>query len=148
MQKKIIQRKLPLNVPYLLESIHRGGIENAVGFCCENCGKMLANYAIVSTKEKRGIIVGLDCLKTLQMANAADAEMEIYCFNKCLQLARLASEATKIEENDWQIWVHYLDKKGRKRVEWETIINLKNTAFMRLFKNSILHHATIEGGLT
>jgi hypothetical protein len=48
-----------------VKSISRKGIEGAeIAFCCENCGKIIINYATVTDGQK-SYIIGLDCKKTL-----------------------------------------------------------------------------------
>ena len=45
-------------------SISRKGIfESQNTFCCDNCGKLIINYATVTDGENK-YIIGLDCKKT------------------------------------------------------------------------------------
>lgn len=48
-------------------SIHRKGIfdMDAMAFCCENCGRVIVNSAIVQDDDKKRYVIGLDCKKTL-----------------------------------------------------------------------------------
>jgi hypothetical protein len=128
--KKIIQRNLPLNETYHLLSIHRTGIENAVGFCCENCGKQLANHAILATAKKRSIIVGLDCMKTLTMQNKADVEIEIYSFNCCLRFSQLPNATFTVDEDKFRVFGEYTDNKGKNQTKVEYYETLKTFGFL------------------
>ncbi len=48
-------------------SIHRKGIfdMDAMAFCCDNCGRMIINSAVVSDETGKQYVIGLDCKKTL-----------------------------------------------------------------------------------
>ena len=62
--KTIQQRNLPTDVQYqMVESYYNGGIEGA-GECCQNCGRFIANVAVVESKYGR-FHIGMDCAETL-----------------------------------------------------------------------------------
>lgn len=63
--KKVIKRNLPINVTYkLIDSYYTGGITDNPDFC-ENCGRPIANVAIIEDENHKTYHVGMDCAETL-----------------------------------------------------------------------------------
>ena len=55
-------RRLPIDQKYEILDISYCGLDNAVGYSCENCGKSIANYATIKgSKDDKTYIIGLDC---------------------------------------------------------------------------------------
>lgn len=63
--KKVIRRNLPINTEYkIIDSFYTGGIsENPMS--CDNCGKLIANVAVVENTDGDKYHVGMDCAETL-----------------------------------------------------------------------------------
>lgn len=63
--KKIIRRNLPINKEYkLIDSFYTGGIiDNPM--TCENCGRPIANVAVIKDEDGKSFDVGMDCAETL-----------------------------------------------------------------------------------
>ncbi len=68
--KQIIQRNLPLTTAYIMTAIHTGTLLDDGFTCiCQNCDKLLVNYATIENEKGESFDVGLDCMKTLTMKN-------------------------------------------------------------------------------
>ncbi len=63
--KKVVRRNLPINTTYkITDAYYTGGImENPQ--ICDNCGKLIANVAVIESAEGKEARVGMDCAKTL-----------------------------------------------------------------------------------
>ena len=63
--KKVIRRNLPINKEYkLIDSFYTGGLtENPM--TCENCGRPIANVAVLQDEDNKTYDVGMDCAETL-----------------------------------------------------------------------------------
>jgi hypothetical protein len=70
MQKRIIQRNLPLTQVYILLATNYVALEDSFGTCCDNCGKLIANMATVKgMQDNKAYTIGLDCLETFLLNN-------------------------------------------------------------------------------
>jgi hypothetical protein len=70
MQKRIIQRALPLTQIYILIATNYVSLEDGWGTCCDNCGKLIANMATVKgMQDNKAYTIGLDCLETFLLNN-------------------------------------------------------------------------------
>lgn len=89
---------------YTVVNISRVGIENSIGFCCENCGKTLANHATIKDTKNKTYIVGLDCLKKLTNDISNQLEYSYYMlprFNDSMKFLKIL--------NDGISW-HYINE--------------------------------------
>jgi hypothetical protein len=69
--KQIIQRNLPLNVKYILTDKKYIPLEVSIGaYCCDNCGKLIANIATVKNDLGNSYNIGFDCLETILINNS------------------------------------------------------------------------------
>lgn len=69
--KTIIQRSLPLNINYTLIDKKYIPIEQSAGaYCCDNCGKLIANIATVKNTTGDIYNIGFDCLETILINNS------------------------------------------------------------------------------
>lgn len=67
--KAIIKRNLDLSVNYALIDKKYIPIEQSIGaYCCDNCGKLIANIATVKSIDGT-YNIGFDCLETLLINN-------------------------------------------------------------------------------
>ena len=111
MQKKVIQRSLPLEVEYKLIETFYSSIEDGGGCTCENCGAAIANIAIVESKYGK-FYVGMDCCKTLTgIKDSLDLMQHEYKFQQAKQ-----ARAT----------IQKMIKKGANIVEVKTFDNTSN----------------------
>jgi hypothetical protein len=115
------QRNLPLNDKYQVLNISRPGIESGCVACCDNCGKMIVNSALICNQTGEKFRVGLDCVKTLtkQMVNFSQYDGMLYSFNSCLKFMTLVNKANKIEQDDVFVTVYYTDAKGENAIRNE-----------------------------
>lgn len=61
---KVRRYNLPINENYkLIDSFYTGGLDNAT--VCDNCGKPIANVAVIKNSKEELFNVGLDCAETL-----------------------------------------------------------------------------------
>jgi hypothetical protein len=68
--KKIVQRNLPLDVKYVLTGKKYIPIEQSAGaYCCNDCGKLIANIATVKNDNNESYDIGFDCLEKLLINN-------------------------------------------------------------------------------
>lgn len=68
--KQIIQRNLPLEVKYILTDKKYIPLEESMGICCDNCGKLIANIATVKNDLGNSYDIGFDCLETILINNS------------------------------------------------------------------------------
>ena len=68
--KNLIQRNLPLNINYTLIDKKYIPLENSVGTCCDNCGKLIANIATIKSEDSKVYNIGFDCLETILINNS------------------------------------------------------------------------------
>src|SRR5574343_629339 len=74
--KRIIQRKLPLNVKYVCTDKKYIPLLDGYGMCCDNCGKLIANIAEV--RSVNGVYnIGFDCLETFLLNNNLNKNIKI-----------------------------------------------------------------------
>ena len=67
--KAIIQRGLNLSVNYVLIDKKYIPLEQSIGaYCCDNCGKLIANIATVKSIDGT-FNIGFDCLETILINN-------------------------------------------------------------------------------
>ena len=76
--KAIKQRALPLTTIYTLTDKKYIPLENGIGLCCENCGKLIANIATVTNTEGNSFYIGFDCLETLLINNGLLSNTQDY----------------------------------------------------------------------
>ncbi len=68
--KRIIERKLPLSQIYTLISTNYISLVDGYGCTCDNCGKLIANMATVKGgNDNKSYTIGLDCLDTFLINN-------------------------------------------------------------------------------
>lgn len=68
--KTIIERRLPLNMQYVLIDKKYIPLENSFGCACDNCGKLIANIATVKNSNGDTYNIGFDCLETILINNS------------------------------------------------------------------------------
>lgn len=67
--KQLIERRLPLNVKYIVTDKKYIPVLDGGGCTCDNCGKLIANIATV--KSTNGSFnIGFDCLETFLLNNS------------------------------------------------------------------------------
>ena len=70
MEKKVIQRALPLDQTYKLLETFYSSLEDGGGHVCENCGRPISNIAkVFGEKYKTVNYIGMDCAETLTGIN-------------------------------------------------------------------------------
>jgi len=82
-KKKVIRRNLPINKEYkLVDSFYTGGImDNPMS--CENCGRPIANVAVIEDEDGKKYDVGMDCAETLsQIKNSLEFNIAQNDFNE------------------------------------------------------------------
>ena len=69
--KKVIRRNLPINKEYkLVDSFYTGGItDNPMS--CQNCGRIIANVAVIEDEDGKKYDVGMDCAETLSQIKSS-----------------------------------------------------------------------------
>lgn len=68
--KQIINRALPLDVKYILTDKKYIPIEQSSGaYCCDNCGKLIANIATIKNEAGKSFNIGFDCLEKILINN-------------------------------------------------------------------------------
>lgn len=99
-----------------LVSIHRKGIfdMDAMAFCCDNCGRMIVNSAVVNDEDSgKKYVIGLDCKKTLIDKKTIDkilAEDDSFS-------GKYKVKEFKREVGDVQKVMMYLDNSERYKVK-------------------------------
>jgi len=68
--KRIIQRALPLTQKYNLIGKKYIPLLDGYGCCCQNCGKLIANIATVRAESGKVYDIGFDCLETFLINNS------------------------------------------------------------------------------
>lgn len=116
---------------YKVVSIHKVGIANATGVCCENCGSILVNHATIKDPSGKNFIVGLDCLKTFTKANDIlnkdEAEIELYSFKKVVKFIDTfkKNKPLSYSKDIAALYFDYKNAKGKSVYEMEWINNFK-----------------------
>ncbi len=103
--KRIIQRKLPLNVKYVCTDKKYIPLLDGYGIGCDNCGKLIANIAEV--KSVNGVYnIGFDCLETFLLNNNLLENFDINEYeqvkkwiSQMLRVSKQIKEALKANEN-------------------------------------------------
>lgn len=68
--KTIIERQLNLKLKYIIVDKKYIPIEQSAGaYCCDNCGKLIANIATVKDEHGESFDIGFDCLETILINN-------------------------------------------------------------------------------
>lgn len=74
---KAIDGNVPCNDTYNLVDVYYGSLESG-GYCCDNCGNLIANIATVkSNTTGKQYNIGLDCAETILTYNSAYAWYQI-----------------------------------------------------------------------
>lgn len=69
--KAIIKRNLSLETMYTVIEKKYIPLENSIGaYCCDNCGKLIANIATVKNEGNEVFNIGFDCLETIIINNS------------------------------------------------------------------------------
>lgn len=156
--KAIIQRNLPLTVKYNLIDKQYISLMDG-GWCCENCGKPIANIAKVKNETNETYYIGFDCLETLLINNnLLDGKSigEYKQFKKHLptfikhakaindvckksNINTLLFEASKFNEwkslgNSTFLTYYYVSQNGKK---YNEIVRLKNEVNVDDFINVV-----------
>lgn len=94
--KTIIQRKLSLNVSYTVTDKKYIPIEQSFGaYCCDNCGKLIANIATVIDATGESFNIGFDCLETLLINNHLLSALDIADYEKVKKMIPKVLRAAK-----------------------------------------------------
>lgn len=80
--KNIIKRNLPLDIKYTLINKAYIPVIEGGGYCCDNCGKLIANIATVKTDNGKVFDIGFDCLETLLINNSLLSTNDILEYEK------------------------------------------------------------------
>lgn len=107
MNKKVIQRNLPLTQKYKLVSTFYRSLEDG-GHICENCGRFISNIAEVKGEtDNKTRFIGLDCAETLTAVIVDSLLFEQYAFQagksaraailKIIKKAKEKGQGLKIE---------------------------------------------------
>jgi hypothetical protein len=103
--KNIIQRALPLDRKYFIIDKKYIPLEQSIGaYCCDNCGKLIANIATVKDEQNKVSNIGFDCLETILINNSLLSQSDILSYEatkkmipKILRFSKVIKQA--IEEN-------------------------------------------------
>ncbi len=80
--KQIIKRNLSLTTQYTVIDKKYIPLENSIGYCCDNCGKLIANIATVRDEKNEVFNIGFDCLETLLINNSLLSTHDIQEYEK------------------------------------------------------------------
>lgn len=80
--KYVKERNLPLNTKYVVIDKKYIPLENGVGLCCDNCGKLIANIATVKNEDGKAFNIGFDCLETILINNSLLSTNDIEDYEK------------------------------------------------------------------
>lgn len=104
--KYVKQRGLPLNTQYVVTDKKYIPLENGIGLCCDNCGKLIANIATVKNPDGKSFNIGFDCLETILINNhlLSATDVEEYekvkkMIPKVLRFAKSIKETIKNNPN-------------------------------------------------
>jgi hypothetical protein len=88
--KKLIERNLPFSKEYSVLNISITGMDT--DWCsCDNCGRPIANKAIIIDAEGIQFVIGLDCLKTLFGAQAIEKSSYLTSADEYEDASRVAT---------------------------------------------------------
>lgn len=127
--KAIIQRALPLNTVYTLTDKKYIPLENGIGLCCQNCGKLIANIATVTNTSQQSFHIGFDCLETILINNSLLSNTHDYERAKKMipQIIRFSKQIKdRINENKAANITGLLFERSRYPTEWYTFYWLQN----------------------
>ncbi len=105
--KAILQRKLALNITYNVIDKKYIPIEQGLGaYCCDNCGKLIANIATVKNTNGESFNIGFDCLETLLINNHLLSALDIAEYERVKKMIpKILRAARQIKET-----IHNNDK--------------------------------------
>lgn len=145
--KTIIQRNLPLDQKYYLIDKKYIPLDVSIGgYCCDNCGKLIANIATVKNDENT-YNIGFDCLETILINNSLLSTNDIKDYErikkmipKIIRFSKELKEIFALNQNQitgliferpdsyLSYWItYYLIKNGGK--PYNTNVKLKDVDF-------------------
>ena len=71
---KAINGNLDMSKKYKLIDVEYGELSSGAGECCQNCGNLIANVAIVEREDGNKYRIGLDCMTTIIHMNPLEAQ--------------------------------------------------------------------------
>ena len=105
--KTIITRALPLNTKYILVDKMYIPLEQSGGaYCCDNCGKLIANIATVKNEAGKSFNIGFDCFETILINNSLLSTGDVLEYEaakkmipKILRFAKTVKETLLLNSN-------------------------------------------------
>lgn len=111
--RKPAQRNLPHNTSYkFLHAFATGGVEN--GCPCDNCGKLLAQVAVIESAEGKQYQVGLDCAATLATVDPYEFEPAEHLFKEAKKTRGYLTKDLKAYGAAYAVVVALLHFKGQE----------------------------------
>jgi len=71
---KAINGNLDMSKSYKLLDVEYGELSEGAGECCQNCGNVIANVAIVERQDGLKYRIGLDCMTTITTMNPLEIQ--------------------------------------------------------------------------
>ncbi len=143
--KKVIRRNLPINKEYkLIDSFYTGGLgENPM--ICENCGRPIANVAVIEDNDGKTYDVGMDCAETLSsiknsfefMGTQNDFKEATAIRNK---VRKAVKEGSTIEVENFPSGKIYIEGKKDNRLHFN--VGIEKSFFFKYlpdFKKDIIN---------
>jgi len=97
--KQIIERHLPLTEKYSLIDKKYIPLSESFGYCCDNCGQLIANIATVRSESGKVFSIGFDCLETILINNSLLSSGDIAEYEKArTQLPKIIRASKKLLE--------------------------------------------------
>jgi hypothetical protein len=129
---KAINGKLDMSKSYKLVSVEYGKLSEASAECCDNCGQLISNVAVVSDNTNH-YRIGLDCLQTIVNMSASDIQQAKNIINRRRAFIKQLGYAEKIDVKNNTFWFYtrteYNTLAIRGRGDWnlyQTLIRSLN----------------------
>jgi hypothetical protein len=103
---KAINGKLDMSKSYKLVSVEYGKLSETAIECCDNCGQLISNVAVVSDNTDRRYRIGLDCLQTIVNMPMSDIQQAKNIINRRRAFIKQLGYAEKIEVSKNTFWFY------------------------------------------
>jgi hypothetical protein len=103
---KAINGKLDMSKSYSLVGVDYGKLSEHTAECCDNCGQVISNVAIVKDNLDRIFRIGLDCMMTITNMSPCAIQEAKNIVNRKRRFIKELGYAEKIEVRNNTFWFY------------------------------------------
>lgn len=125
---KAINGKLDMSKSYKMVSVEYGKLSE-LSECCDNCGQIISNIAVVQDNDGKISRIGLDCMQTIVNMPVSDIQQAKNIINRRRAFIKQLGYAERVEVHNDTFWFY-------TRTEFNTLA-MRGRGQYSLYKNLI-----------